>query len=198
MSDGPFHRLNTWIGIVGGVLSIVIFFSAKPYFKDWFGSKSKRTESVYEKEKQQSTFPDKERSKSTAVSEIEPEGIRNKIISLMEQYYDVNNAEDCYKLANFFSPVVENYYGRANRSRDDIIKECSVYHSRWPYQRLSINNSSVVINPLTGGGYFATYKIFYQIKKNIEDDWLDHDLQIQVYLTTDLKIRAINETKTQG
>jgi RecJ-like exonuclease len=35
------HRISLWAGILGPIFSLIIFFTAKPYFKDWIHSDDK-------------------------------------------------------------------------------------------------------------------------------------------------------------
>lgn len=121
--------------------------------------------------------------------------IRDQIIDLLNEYYYTNKAFDCEHLAEFYLPVVENYFNKYNQTTSQIVNECMSYHSRWPYQQMNIDNSTFSITQLEGGDYFVTYKMFYQVKRIIQDNWKEFNLTINVRFTPELKIRSIYEYK---
>ncbi|MEP6847047.1 MAG: hypothetical protein ABI861_13635, partial [Panacibacter sp.] len=119
--------------------------------------------------------------------------VRERIVSTLNRYYQINEAFECSELANFYLPIVTNFYNKANQSTTDIISECINYHNRWPYQQMSIDNSTFSITQLNDGDYFVTYDMFYQVKRTMQDNWKDFNLTINVKFTPELKIRSMYE-----
>jgi hypothetical protein len=118
---------------------------------------------------------------------------REQIIATLNNYYQINDANRCDELANFYLPIVDNYFNKENQTHTDIINECIKYHSRWPYQQMNFDNSTFSITKLSDGDYFVTYDMFYQVKRRLEDKWKDFNLTINVRFTPTLKIRSIYE-----
>lgn len=118
---------------------------------------------------------------------------RDQIVSVLNQYYQVNEAFECEQLSNFYLPVVDNFYYKSNQTTPQIISECVAYHVRWPYRQMNIDNSTFAITQLIDGDYFVTYDMFYQVKRTIEENWKDFNLTINVRFTPELKIRSMYE-----
>ncbi len=121
--------------------------------------------------------------------------IREQIITILNQYYQYNDNSQCSEIAQFYLPVVDNFYNKINQTTSQIVDECVAYHSRWPIQNIEIDNSTFAITPLNNGDYFVTYDMFYQIKKTAEDNWKNYNLTINVRFSPELKIRSIYEYK---
>lgn len=58
MSTKPVHTISAWASIISILVTFIIFFSARPYFKDWFPSNDKNSNHVYSNDsvKPTSTF----------------------------------------------------------------------------------------------------------------------------------------------
>ena len=121
--------------------------------------------------------------------------VKEQIINILNQYYQYNDNSQCSELAQFYLPVVDNFYNKINQTTSQIVDECVTYHSRWPIQNIEIDNSTFAITPLNNGDYFVTYDMFYQIKKTAEDDWKNYNLTINVRFSSELKIRSMYEYK---
>jgi hypothetical protein len=118
---------------------------------------------------------------------------RDQIVNVLNQYYHINEATECEQLSNFYLPVVDNFYNKSYQTTSQIISECIAYHVRWPYQQMSIDNSTFAITQLTDGDYFVTYDMFYQVKRTMQDNWKNFNLTINVRFTPELKIRSMYE-----
>ena len=202
MSQERLHNVSAWAGIIGLVISLTVFFSAKPYLKDWFSStKNNNADSQLQDDNLKGNNlkeNDKIIAKSLPLKDRQVSlSDRNRMLAILNQYYQVNSAQDCNKLATFYLPVVENYFGKSNQASSDIIKDCIYYHSRWPIQTLTIDNSTFSVVALSNGDYFASYKMFYQVKKKIQDNWSNFNLTINVCFTPELKFRSMYEFRTK-
>jgi len=118
---------------------------------------------------------------------------REQIVSVLNRYYRISEAFEYDQLANFYLPVVENFYNKTNQTTSQIVNDFIAYHSRWPYQQMNIDISTFSITQLTDGDYFVTYDMFYQVKRTMQDYWKDFNLTINVRFTPELKIRSIYE-----
>lgn len=118
---------------------------------------------------------------------------RDQIITILNRYYTINEAFECNQLADFYLPVVDNFFNKSNQTRSQIINDCIAYYSRWPYNQRTIDNSTFSITQLTDGDYFVTYDMFYQVKRTYQGDWKDFNLTINVRFTPELKIRSMYE-----
>lgn len=120
---------------------------------------------------------------------------KQNIISIINNYYDISESHDCVQQADFFVPVVDNYFNEINVTTDQIIQNCINYNNRWPYQRRSMEQSSFLFHRLNNQDYIVSYQLYYQIKRNPNDTWKEFHLKIQIIFTPDLKIKSINETQ---
>ena len=118
---------------------------------------------------------------------------RDQIVAILNRYYKINEAFECNQLADFYLPVVENFFNKYNQTTSEIISDCSAYHLRWPYNQMNIDNSTFSITQLTDGDYFVTYDMFYQVKRTYQDNWKDFNLTINVRFTPELKIKSMYE-----
>jgi hypothetical protein len=143
--------------------------------------------------KQNNQTPDYSTSKNNVSISSTDNSVRERIISILNNYYQINEVERCEELADFYLPIVDNYFSKQNQTTSDIINECMKYHSRWPYQQMSFDNSTFSITDLSNGDYFVTYDMFYQVKRKMEDNWKSFDLTINVRFTPTFRIRSIYE-----
>ncbi len=140
-------------------------------------------------EQNTTTIPETPNKQITTIANTK----REEIISLLNHYFKITS--QCDLLADFFLPVVDNYYGKFNQSQSQIIAECIDYHSRWQYQQMNIDNSTFSITQLDNGDYFVTLDMFFQVKRRLEDNWKDFYLTKNIRFTPELKIRSIYEYK---
>lgn len=121
--------------------------------------------------------------------------LKNQIWEILDTYYQINESSKCDQLVNFFTPVVDNYFDKANQSITQIVNDCIKYHSRWPYQEINLDKSSLQIGILQNGDYSVHYNLFYKVKQQLNDNWKSFYLTTTIGLTPGLKIRSINESR---
>lgn len=153
----------------------------------WLAAKEQDTPKQNELQKSSTT------ETTNKTIEITSTSIRDQIVDILNRYYQINVAFECDKLADFYLPVVENYYNKPNQTISQIISTCIEYNSRWPYNQMNIDNSTFSITQLTGGDYFVTYDMFYQVKRAYQDNWKNFNLTINVRFTPELKIKSMYE-----
>ena len=119
--------------------------------------------------------------------------LKDSIISILNRYYKINEAYQCDQLAVFYTPYVEKSFEKSNQTNSEIIDDCIKYHSKWAFNKMNIDFSTLSITRLSGGDYFVTYNMFYQVKRKIEDNWKDFYLTINIKFTPELKIKSIYE-----
>ncbi|XVJ64747.1 MAG: hypothetical protein HEQ40_00710 [Lacibacter sp.] len=156
----------------------------------WLAAKEQDNSKQPENTNQTTTTPAETTNKTI---ETASSSVRERIVSTLNRYYQINEAVECNELANFYLPIVDNFYNKTYQSTADIVNECINYHNRWPYQQMSIDNSTFAITQLNDGDYFVTYDMFYQVKRTIQDTWKNFYLTINVRFTPDLKIRSMYE-----
>lgn len=118
---------------------------------------------------------------------------RDEIISLLNRYYRINSASQCEQLADFYTPIVDNFFNKYNESQSQIISDCIDYHNRWGYHQMNIDNSTFSITQLNDGDFFVTLDMYYLVKRKMEDSWKEFYLTQNIRFNADLKIKAIFE-----
>ena len=148
-----------------------------------------------EQDNSKSNDPNTNSSTETINNTIKATSTSNKdqIVAILNRYYNINEAFKCDQLSDFYLPVVENYFNKYNLTAEDIIRDCTAYHSRWPFNQMNIDNSTFFVTQLTNGDYFVTYNMFYQVKRLFQDNWKNFNLTINVRFTPELKIRSMYE-----
>lgn len=125
--------------------------------------------------------------------ETTSESVRERILKILNQYYQIGNSSDCNLLANFYLPIVDNFYNKSSLTVNEIVGECINYNLRWPYQEKEVDSTSVFITNMNDGDFFVTYDMFYKVKQTFNANWKNFNLTINVRFTPDLKIKSIYE-----
>lgn len=127
-------------------------------------------------------------------SELKDTIATSKIKPIINDYYLLDDKENFDELAALFSNSVRNYYGEYNITHQQIIQNAISYHTRWHYRNYSIDFPSLTITQ-ENNEYIISYKIFYQTKKVVTDNWKTFNLIIHMTMDTNLKITSVYEER---
>lgn len=115
------------------------------------------------------------------------------IKDFVSKYYNAISNKDYPEFYNLFSSNV-NFFGNLNYSVEKIIEESVKYQTRWAYFEVNLDQNSFEIIP-NGSKTIVQYRVFYKVKKRIQDDWKIFDLKMLMVLNQDFLIESINEYK---
>jgi hypothetical protein len=123
----PTKNNNQLLNIVGAVLifGVLIFTYLRQSSKANESTNVKNIDAI--KNISDSYFNNKpqlesnEKEAEFSISTIDPETRRN-IISILNRYYEVNQSSVCDELAEFYLPLVENYYNKKNISTYEFLR----------------------------------------------------------------------------
>ena len=118
----------------------------------------------------------------------------DEIKNVINNYYQAISTKNFNEFYNIFNPLVDNFFGKANLTVDQIINENINYQNRWTHFEIYVDTNSFVINP-TGNNTDVSYNIFYKVKKKESDNWKTFNLKMNIKLNNNLKILSIYEIK---
>ncbi|SKA17390.1 hypothetical protein [Sediminibacterium ginsengisoli] len=129
------------------------------------------------------------------IKERDDRNAQQRITALIKQYYALDDQNNYQAVSALFSDPVDEYYEKSNFTRKQIMQDCVNYYNRWPFHKNTPDYSSLKIQKMENGNYFALYQHMYKIKRKKGDDWKNYTLQIKIEFSGDYLIKSISEQK---
>lgn len=190
------NNLSAWLGIIGFIISIVIFFSAKPYFQDWIKKKG-NTANTSDTNK---SILGHNKQKISIVNDSVPRDVKAAIVDFVSSFYNTRNKKKYEFLHNYFQPLLDNNVGKRFVSSADVvdsITRCdSALRSKYEEAIFKIDSSSFFVykDPVSINGYRVKYTEIhdYLIRKLNKRSQIPYCYR-EICISKEFKITSISQ-----